>query len=150
MSEKCKVDLDPEVYEFYRAALEGPGFDVPFSVDDVEWLREDEVRRHAAHTEPYEVYEKFDKFIQRKGRGGGSGDDNDADPLMVRVYIPECVHKARSAVKPQKADAAGQCAAVGQAAARIKGKRSEDAEGGAPVLLYFHGGAKPLTRIANP
>lgn len=93
-----KEDFDPEVYEFYKPALEGPGFDAPFTVKDVEWLREDEVRRHAAHTEPYEVYEKFDKFIQR-------GDD---DPLMVRVYIPESVQKS--------------------------------SHGGAPVIMYFHGG----------
>ena len=93
-----KEDFDPEVYEFYKPALEGPGFDAPFTVKDVEWLREDEVKRHAAHTEPYEVYEKFDKFIQR-------GDD---DPLMVRVYIPESVQKS--------------------------------SHGGAPVILYFHGG----------
>ena len=52
-----KEDFDPEVYEFYKPALEGPGFDAPFTVKDVEWLREDEVKRHAAHTEPYEVYE---------------------------------------------------------------------------------------------
>ena len=93
-----KEDFDPEVYEFYKPALEGPGFDAPFTVKDVEWLREDEVKRHAAHTEPYEVYEKFDKFIQR-------GDD---DPLMVRVYIPESVQKS--------------------------------SHGGAPVIMYFHGG----------
>lgn len=83
-----KEDFDPEVYEFYKAALEGPGFDYPFTVGDVEALREDEVTRHAKNTDPYETYEKFDKFIQR-------GSD---DPLMVRVYIPEGVdRKAASA-----------------------------------------------------
>ena len=116
-----KEDFDPEVYEFYKPALEGPGFDAPFTVKDVEWLREDEVRRHAAHTEPYEVYEKFDKFIQR-------GDD---DPLMIRVYIPESVHNMTAARKQQPKDAAGHAAS---------GDQNNPGRGGAPVILYFHGG----------
>ena len=129
MSKVKKEDFDPEVYEFYKPALEGPGFDAPFTVEDVDWLREDEVRRHAAHTEPYEVYEKFDKFIQR----------DDADPLMVRVYIPESVHKAMAAGKINPGSAAGQgCAAVSEiTAAHTSGAAGK---GGSPVLLYFHGG----------
>ena len=111
-----KEDFDPEVYEFYKPALEGPGFDAPFTVNDIDWLREDEVRRHAAHTEPYEVYEKFDKFIQRDG----------GDPLMVRVYIPESVHSMMAERKKQAKDMAGDQSTAGQ--------------GGAPVILYFHGG----------
>ena len=101
---KTKKDLDPEVYEFYKPALEGAGFDAPFTVDDIEWLREDEVKRHAAHTKPYEVYKKFDRFIQRPASDKGNGKEAGEDSLMVRVYIPESVH------------------------------------GGAPVILYFHGG----------
>lgn len=82
------MNFDPEVYEFYKPALEGPGFDVPFTVNDIEWLREDEVKRHAAHTDPYEVYQMFEKFIPR----------DDAEPLMVRVYIPEGINiKEKSA-----------------------------------------------------
>lgn len=113
MSVVKKEDFDPEVYEFYKAAIEGPGFDAPFTVNDVQLLREDEVRRHAAGTDPYEVYEKFDKFIQR----------GDEDPLMVRVYIPESVHKA---------------IADGKKAAKEGGDPGK--KQGAPVLLYFHGG----------
>ena len=78
-----REDLDPEVYEFYKPALEGPGFDAPFTVDDIEWLREDEVKRHAAHTDPYEVFEIMEKFILRE----------DAEPLMVRIYIPRGINK---------------------------------------------------------
>lgn len=107
-----KEDFDPEVYEFYKPALEGPGFDAPFSVDDVEWLRDDEVKRHGAHTRPYEVFEKFDKFIQR---------EDSSDPLMVRVYIPGSVHK-RMAARKMHPDTVSRN------------------DSGAPVILYFHGG----------
>lgn len=131
MSILKKEDFDPEVYEFYKPALEGPGFDAPFSVDDVEWLREDEVRRHAAHTKPYEVFEKFDKFIQR---------EDGSDPLMVRVYIPESVHKRMAARKIQPDKAADQgCAAVSQIAS-MHGDTVSRNDSGAPVILYFHGG----------
>ena len=112
MSILKKEDFDPEVYEFYKPALEGPGFDAPFSANDVEWLREDEVRRHAAHTRPYEVFEKFDKFIQR---------EDGSDPLMVRVYIPGSVHK-RMAARKMHPDTVSRN------------------DSGAPVILYFHGG----------
>ena len=76
-------EFDPEVYEFYKPALEGPGFDAPFTVDDIEWLREDEVKRHAAHTDPYEVLQTYEKFIPR----------GEEDPLMVRIYIPDGVKR---------------------------------------------------------
>ena len=116
---KYKEVFDPEVYEFYKPALEGPGFDAPFTVDDIEWLREDEVKRHAAHTDPYEVFETFDKFIQRPAGEEGNEESGDTDPLMVRVYIPKSVHDMTLA---RKAAASGKISA------------------GAPVLLYFHGG----------
>ncbi|MBR3146920.1 MAG: alpha/beta hydrolase [Eubacterium sp.] len=76
-------EFDPEVYEFYKAALKGPGFDAPFTVNDINWLREDEVKRHAANTDPYEVLQTYEKFIPR----------DDADPLMVRIYIPDGVKR---------------------------------------------------------
>lgn len=117
MAKISKQDFDPEVYEFYKPALEGPGFDVPFTVDDIEWLRDDEVKRHAAHTDPYEVYEVFDKFIQRPD----GHDESGQEPLMVRVYIPKCVHDAMLARKKQK-------------------NKAEGKKGGVPVILYFHGG----------
>ena len=83
-----KQDFDPEVYEFYKPALEGPGFYAPFSVDDVQALRDDEVSRHAKNTDPYEVSEMFEKFIVRDGE----------EPLLVRIYIPKAVNKkAKSA-----------------------------------------------------
>ncbi len=78
-----KERFDPEVYEFYKPALEGPGFEMPFTAGDVEALRADEVSRHAKNTDPYETGQMFDKFIQR----------GDEDPLMVRVYIPEGVKR---------------------------------------------------------
>ena len=139
MAKVSKEDFDPEVYEFYRAAIEGPGFDAPFTVDDVEWLREDEVRRHAEHTDPYEVYEKFDKFIPRPAGENGSGKDADLDPLMVRVYIPECVHNAMAEIKKQSSTASVQCGAANLLEAAGRGK-DKDSAGGAPVILYFHGG----------
>lgn len=83
-----REDFDPEVYEFYKPALEGPGFNAPFTVDDVQALRDDEVIRHEKNTDPYEVGQMFEKFIPRE----------DAEPLMVRIYIPESVDiKAKSA-----------------------------------------------------
>lgn len=79
-----KIVFDQDVYEFYRAALEGPGFAASFAAPDLERLREEEITRHAAHTEPYEVYRKEDILIER----------DDADALPVRVYIPESVAEA--------------------------------------------------------
>ncbi|MBE6041171.1 MAG: alpha/beta hydrolase [Clostridiales bacterium] len=76
MERKC---YDPEVYEFYKAAIEGPGFDAPFDVRDIAKLRENEITGHAAHLDPYEVYEKHDIIAEREG----------ADPLKLRVYVPD-------------------------------------------------------------
>ncbi len=71
--------FDPDVYEFYRAALEGPGFEVSFRMEDLPLLRADEISRHLMSTEPYEVSAKKDVFIERGG----------LPPLPVRVYVPE-------------------------------------------------------------
>ncbi|MBR0402123.1 MAG: alpha/beta hydrolase [Lachnospiraceae bacterium] len=79
-----RAEFDPEVYEFYRKSLEGDGFAATFSAADVEWLRADEIRRHALHTDPYEVRQKIDVLIPRE----------DADPLPVRLYVPEAVTEA--------------------------------------------------------
>ena len=82
-----KTKFDPEVYEFYKAALEGAGFAASFSAEDIPRMREAEITGHAAHLDPYEVHEKTDLTIPR----GSAGD------LPVRIYIPEGA-----------ADAAGQ------------------------------------------
>ena len=79
--------FDPEVYEFYKAALEGQGFSASFREEDIPLMREAEIKGHAAHLDPYEVYEKIDLTIPR----GSAGD------LPARIYIPEGA-----------ADAAGQ------------------------------------------
>lgn len=71
--------FDPEVYEFYRAAIEGPGFDTPFDVSDIAMIREKELTGHTAHLDPYEVYEKHDIIAERNG----------ADSLRLRIYVPE-------------------------------------------------------------
>lgn len=76
-----KSDFDPDVYEFYKAALEGPGFAASFTEADIPMLRENEIKRHAANTDPYEVYAKYDVSIER----------DDADPLPVRIYVPAAV-----------------------------------------------------------
>ena len=82
-----REQFDPEVYEFYKAALEGAGFAASFSTEDVPHLREAEIKGHAAHLDPYEVHRKIDLTLPR----GGAGD------LPVRIYVPEGA-----------ADAAGQ------------------------------------------
>ena len=74
-----RTEFDPDVYEFYKAALEGPGFDVPFHAEDLPQLREGEIARHIARSIPYEVYQKESILIARDG----------ADPLPARVYVPE-------------------------------------------------------------
>lgn len=79
--------FDPEVYEFYKAALEGAGFAASFSAEDIPRMREAEITGHAAHLDLYEVYEKIDLTIPRESAGD----------LPVRIYIPEGA-----------ADAAGQ------------------------------------------
>ena len=82
-----REQFDPEVYEFYKAALEGAGFAASFSAEDIPRMREAEITGHAAHLDPYEVYKKTDLTIPR----GSAGD------LPVRIYVPEGA-----------ADAAGQ------------------------------------------
>ena len=79
-----KDRFDPEVYEFYKPALEGAGFAAPFTVADIPALREDEVIRHAANTKPYEIAEKYDELISRSS----------AEPLPVRIYVPESVRNS--------------------------------------------------------
>ena len=79
--------FDPEVYEFYKAALEGAGFAASFSAEDIPRMREAEITGHAAHLDSYEVYEKIDLTIPRESAGD----------LPVRIYMPEGA-----------ADAAGQ------------------------------------------
>ena len=79
--------FDPEVYEFYKAALEGAGFSASFKAEDIPLMREAEITGHAAHLDPYEVYEKTDLTIPR----GSAGD------LPIRIFVPEGA-----------ADAAGQ------------------------------------------
>jgi acetyl esterase len=82
-----KDSFDPEVYEFYRQKLEGPGFAMTFSAKDVPLMRRAEILGHTLNMEPYEVHEKIDLTIPREGAGS----------LPVRIYIPEGA-----------ADAAGQ------------------------------------------
>lgn len=82
-----KEQFDPEVYEFYKAAIEGAGFAASFSAEDIPQMREAEIKGHAAHLDPYEVHEKIDLTIPRE----------DAGDLPVRIYVPEGA-----------ADAAGQ------------------------------------------
>ncbi len=82
-----KSKFDPEVYEFYKAALEGAGFAASFSAEDIPRMREAEITGHAAHLDPYEVHEKIDLTIPRAGAGS----------LPARIYVPEGA-----------ADAAGQ------------------------------------------
>ena len=73
--------FDPEVYEFYKATIDGPGFSARISAEDIDRLRENEISGHAAHLDPYEVYQKHDIIAGRAG----------AEPLRLRVYVPEAV-----------------------------------------------------------
>lgn len=86
-----KTKFDPEVYEFYKAALEGAGFAAQFGAEDIPRLREAEITGHAAHLDPYEVYKKIDLTIPRDGAGS----------LPARIYVPEGA-----------ADAAGQAPVI--------------------------------------
>ena len=47
-----KKDFDPEVYGFYKAAIDGRRFAARISAADIEKLREAEVTGHAAHLDP--------------------------------------------------------------------------------------------------
>ena len=78
-----REEYDPEVYEFYRAALEGNGFKANLDNLDIQVLRENEIKGHALHIDPYEVYEKRDITVRRE----------DAEDLWLRVYVPEAVRK---------------------------------------------------------
>jgi len=86
-----RSEFDPEVYEFYKEALEGAGFAAAFSAADIPRMREAEIKGHAAHLDPYEVHEKIDLTIPRRGAGS----------LPARVYVPEGA-----------ADAAGQAPVI--------------------------------------
>ena len=79
-----RKEFDPEVYEFYKAALEGPGFAADLSTVNINELRENELTGHAAHLDPYDVLEKHDIEAERDG----------ADPMRLRVYVPEAVRDA--------------------------------------------------------
>lgn len=79
-----RKEFDPEVYEFYKTALEGPGFAADLSAVDISVLRENELTGHAAHLDPYDVWEKHDIVVERDG----------ADPMRLRVYVPEAVRDA--------------------------------------------------------
>ena len=74
-----REEFDPEVYEFYKAALEGNGFRANLDNLDMQLLRENEIKGHARHLDPYEVYEKRDITVSRK----------DEEDLWMRVYVPE-------------------------------------------------------------
>ena len=74
-----KSRFDPDVYEFYKVALEGDGFAASFGAEDIPRMREAEIKGHAAHLDPYEVKEKIDRDIPRSGAGS----------LPVRIYVPE-------------------------------------------------------------
>ena len=109
-----KEKFDPEVYEFYKAALEGAGFASSFGASDIPRMREAEITGHAAHLDPYEVHEKSDLTIPRGADPQELNEEADltiprgrAGCLPARIYVPEAA-----------ADAAGQV----------------------PVILYFHGG----------
>ena len=75
-----KEEFDPEVYEFYKAALEGPGFKADLSNIDIELMRENEIKGHAKHLEPYDI-EKRDITVKR----------SDGSEMWLRVYVPETV-----------------------------------------------------------
>lgn len=80
-----KEEFDPEVYDFYKASLEGNGFRADLDNLDIEMLREIEIKSHAWHLDPYEVYEKKDITVSRE----------DAEDLWLRVYVPEAVREDR-------------------------------------------------------
>ena len=83
-----RKEFDPEVYEFYKAALEGPGFAADLSAVDISVLREKELTGHAAHLDPYDVLEKHDIVAERVG----------SDPMRLRVYVPEAVKGAEGSL----------------------------------------------------
>jgi dipeptidyl aminopeptidase/acylaminoacyl peptidase len=81
-------EFDPEVYEFYRAALEGPGFHANTDNLNIELMRENEIRGHALHLDPYDVYAKRNITAVRE----------DGDEMWLRVYVPEAARKSEKAL----------------------------------------------------
>ena len=81
-------EFDPEVYEFYKAALEGPGFHANLENLNIDLMRENEIKGHALHLDPYEVYEKTDVTAVRE----------DGSTMWIRVYVPEAVREAKEAL----------------------------------------------------
>lgn len=81
-----KAKFDPEVYEFYKAALEGGGFASPSGELDIEKLREGEISGHLAHLDPYDVYQKHDVTADRGGE----------ESLWMRIYVPGAVKEAEN------------------------------------------------------
>ena len=110
IDKETKDRMDPEVYEFYRGALDGPGFSFPFDASMIKAIRDDEFNRHEKNTSSYPC-ESFDLTIERDG----------ADPLPIRIYSPRTVAEDKSAGKPN-------IFSVGRPGEKL------------PVLLYFHGG----------
>ena len=117
-----KSRFDPDVYEFYKVALEGDGFAASFGAEDITRMREAEIKGHAAHLDPYEVKEKIDRDIPRSGAGclpansyGSEGPDG-AGHLPIRIYVPEGAAEAAVPV---------------------------------PVILYFHGGGFVMGSIED-
>ena len=83
-----REEFDPEVYEFYRAALEGPGFHANTDNLNIELMRENEIRGHALHLDPYDVYAKRNITAVRE----------DGDEMWLRVYVPEAARKSEKAL----------------------------------------------------
>ena len=74
-----REEFDPEVYGFYKDALEGAGFAADTAEIDIYKLRDMELTGHLANLDPYDDIEKHDVFAERDG----------ADPMRLRVYVPE-------------------------------------------------------------
>ena len=91
-----KEEFDPEVYEFYKVALEGPGFAADLSDIDIELLRENEILGHAKHLEPYDAIEKRDIMAKR----------SDGSEMWLRVYIPKTADMKGAKRAAENADGA--------------------------------------------
>ncbi len=76
-----REEFDPEVYDFYKTALEGPGFASDPGAMDIDTLREMELKGHLANLDPYDVHAKHDIEAER----------DDADPIRLRIYVPDAV-----------------------------------------------------------
>lgn len=132
-----KSKFDPEVYEFYKEALEGGGFAASFGEtlgpEEIAGMREAELKGHAAHLDSYEVKEKIDRAIPREGAAG-------AGSLPVRIYVPEGAASADNADYATDAPGATDAADTADAI---------DAAGPLPVILYFHGGGFVMGSIED-